>query len=438
MMWISSITLLALVVTAEKKIELQDIEEDNLRSENQKQYGKTDGRQKEYSASAPGLVQLDYLKNNYVQYYEPTQSSQQHRFVHQYAVTEHPERSPVTPKPEYGPPTPQQPVVGYLSNVPIQLYLVPQYYNEPTEQAVHSHHGVQLSAPAVAQVSYQESQHEQQQPSYIEVPTYVTPTAKTYLQPYTSPVSYVNYVQPTIAPTQATVTPVISYQMPVIHYPTTISAPPPKGYYQSPQYIETNSVDESYNNEINDNKPYPSHIEKLSPKPTSSSYPRYYNSRTPIREEYRHPIELPNPSPLLLKAQPSHLAHLPKALPMYRPLTKPVYATAGGYISSTFSPRPNDESFSLPFKRRPTSLLDSYIPSSIQIEYLKRGYTKDPLSAYEALSSGRHLSQSSQAPVFPRHYEQGFLPNQMYHTAAGGITYGHHKRTPKVEKVSQK
>lgn len=435
MFQITSISLLALVVTAEKKIELQDIEEDNLRSEKQKQYGKTEVRQQENSGSAPGLVELDYLKNNYVQYYEPTQAPQSHRFVHQYAVTEHPERSPATLRPQYGPPTHQQPVVGYLSNVPMQIYLVPQYYNEPTEQTAHSHQGVQISAPDVAQVSYQEPQHVQQQPSYIEVPAYVTPTA--HLQPYTPSVSYVNYVQPTIAPAQATVTPVIAYQMPVVHYPTTISAPPTKGYYQSPQYIETNSVDESLNNKIHNNEPYPSHVERPSPKPTGSGYPRYYNSRTPIREEYRHPIELPNPSPLLLKAPPPHLAHLPKALPMYRPLTKPVYSTGGGYVSSTFSPRPS-ESFSHPFKRRPTSLLDSYIPSSIQIEYLKRGYAKDPISAYEALSSGRHLSQSSQAPVFPRYYERGFLPNEMYHTAAGGITYGHYKRAPKVEKVSQK
>ncbi|XP_047534340.1 altered inheritance of mitochondria protein 3-like [Vanessa atalanta] len=433
---IAPIFLLALTVAAEKKIELQDIEEDNLRSEKEKQYEKSEGQQQGYGASAPGLVPLDYLKNNFVQYFNPTQAPQQNRYVHQYAVTEQPERPPVTPKPQYGTPT-QQAMVGYLSNVPMQIYLVPQYYNEPTEQAAHPRPEVQLPAPAVTQVSYQEPQNVQQHTGYIQVPTYVTPTSKTYLQPYNAPVSYYSYTQPTIAPAQASVTPVLAYQMPVVHYPTAISAPPPKDYYQSHQYIDTNSVDESQNNDLNNPKSYPSHFEEPLPKPSGSGYPRYYNSRTPIRDEYRHPIELPSPSPLLLKAPPAHLAHIPKALPFYRPSTKPVYQTGGGYISSTFTPRPN-ENYAIPLKRRPTSLLDSYIPSSIQIEYMKRGYTKDSLSAYEALSSGRHLSQLPQSSVIPRHYERGFLPNQMYHTAAGGITYGHHKRAPKLDKVSQK
>lgn len=437
MFQVAPLFFMASLVVAEKKIELQDIEEDNLRSEKETQLEKSGARSPEpSSASAPGLP-LDFLKNGYFQYYkEAEQSPQQQRYVHQYAVTEQPERPLVTPTPQYGPPAPQPAMVGYLSNVPMQLYLLPQYYNEPSEQVTHQqlHPEVQLPSHTVAQVSgYQDATHAQQS-GYYEVPAYVTPTGKSYIQQYTQPISYVTYAHPTIPPIQSTITPVLTYQMPVVHYQTAISAPPPKGYYQSTQYPDTNEVQE---NEVNIPKPYSSHNDIHLTNPSGLGYPRYYNSRTPVTEGYRTaPVELPHPSPLLLKAPPSHLAHIPKALPMYRPITKPVYATGGGFSSSTFTPRPS-ESFGGPYKRRPTSLLDSYIPSSVQIEYMKRGHVKDALSAYEALSSGRHLSQS-QSQVYPRHYERGFLPNQIYHTAGGGITYGHHKRAPKLDKITKK
>ncbi|XP_034832605.1 uncharacterized protein [Maniola hyperantus] len=438
-MFLSKITLCLLLIVvavkAEKKIELQDIEEDNLRSEKQKQHDKSEGRsQGPTTAPSPDSPPLDFLKNGLFQYFGgPIQQPQQTRYVQQYDVTEEPERSSIiAPKPQYGPPA-QQAMLGYLSNVPMQIYLVPQYYNEPTEQAAHPQNEVQISAPAPARVPvYQEHQQVQQQANYIEVPTYVTNTGKPYVQqPYTSPVFYVSHGQQTIAPAQATVTPVLAYQVPLVQYPTAISAPPSKGYYQSQQFTETNSVDEAQENGYNHQQQYSSHTE-IPSKQSGPDYPRYYNSRTPIREEYRGPLELPHPHSLLLKAPPSHLSHIPKALPEYRPVSKPVYASGGGFISSAYTPRPS-ESYST-FKRRPTSLLDSYIPSSVQIEYLKRGYTKDPLAAYEALSSARFLSQT---PVIPRHYERGFLPNQLYHTAAGGITFGHHKRAPKIDKGSQ-
>lgn len=421
--------LLIAVAVAEKKIELEDIEEDNLRSEKQKQYEKSDGRSQAPSAGTAPSSALDFLKNGFIQYFEgPNQQPQQSRYVQQYDVTEQPERT-APPKPQYGPP-PQQAMLGYLSNVPMQIYLVPQYYNEP-EQATHPQQNeVQISAPAAARVQqvYQEPQS-QQQTNYIEVPTYVTPTGKPYVQPYTSPIFYVSQAQPTVAPAQATVTPVLTYQLPVVQYSSALSAPPPKGYYQQQQFTDTNSVDEAQDNsEYNTHTQYSSHQEI--PLKQVPDFPRYYNSRTPVREEYRGPIELPHPNSLLLKAPPSHLSHIPKALPEYRPVTKPVYASGGGFISNAFNPRPS-ESYST-FKRRPTSLLDSYIPSSVQIEYLKKGYAKDPIAAYEALSSARFLSHT---PVIPRHYERGFLPNQIYHTAAGGITFGHHKRAPKIEKA---
>lgn len=422
---------MALLVLADKKIELQDIEEDNLRSEKEKKSEKSEARSQEpNSVSGPDLQNL--LKNSYFRYFkESIDAPQQQRYVHQYAVTEQPERPPSPPTPQYEPSAPQQALVGYLSSVPMQIYLVPQYYNDPSEQ---THNGIQQQT--LAHVSdYQSRSHIQQQPAYIEVPTYVTPTGKTLIQPYTPPVSYVTYSHPTISPIQSTVTPVLAYQMP-ISYPTAISAPPLKGhnhYYQSTQYPETNVVDEDQETEVNIPKPYPNRNDIHSLRPSGSGYPRYYNSRTPVTEGYRSaPIELPHPNPLLLKPPPSHLAHIPKALPMYRPITKPVYADGSGFSSNALTQRPN-ELFG-PFKRRPASLIDSYIPSNIQIEYMKKGYTKDALSAYEALSSGRHLSQFSQSQFIPRQYERGFLPNQIYHTAGGGITFGHHKRIPKLDK----
>ncbi|CAH2258801.1 jg12548 [Pararge aegeria aegeria] len=442
-MFLSKVTfgllLAVVVVAAEKKIELQDIEEDNLRNEKQKHFEKSDGRGPS-AGTAPGSAPMDFLKNGLLHYFEgPTQQPQQSRYIQQYDVTEQPERSSIlAPKPQYGPPQ-QQAMLGYLSNVPMQIYLIPQYYNEPTEQVAHQQNEVQITAPAAARTQvYQDEQQnqqqeqQQQQTNYIEVPTYVTPTGKPYTQPYTSPLIYVSHGQPSIASVQPTATPVFTYQVPVVQYSTAISAPPPKGYYQSPQYTETNSVDEVQENNYNFNNQYSSHTE-IPSKPSGPDYPRYYNSRAPLREEYRTPLELPHPSSLLIKAPPPHLSHIPKALPEYRPIAKPVYASGGNFISSAYSPRPS-ESYNT-FKRRPTSLLDSYIPSSVQIEYLKRGYTKDPLAAYEALSSGRFLSQT---PVIPRHYERGFLPNEIYHTAAGGITFGHHKRAPKINKPQKK
>ncbi|KAL0878581.1 hypothetical protein ABMA27_003664 [Loxostege sticticalis] len=428
---IAPVFLLALAVGAEKKIELQDIEEDNLKSEKEKDLEKSEPRSE---AAQPGLA-LEFLKNGLLRYFEaPThqQQPQQPRYVHQYAVTEPPERQPTAaPKAQYGPPTAQQAMVGYLSNVPMQIYLVPQYYNDQPEQSVSAPSGVQYAAPAVTRVAYPTAPEAvQTQTNYIEVPAYIAPTGKTYLPQYSSPVAYVSYTpQPTVAPAQATVAPVLTYQMPVVQYQTAIAAPPvSKHYYQTPQY-ETNALDDAHENEEESLKQYSTQNE--APHTKTQDYPRYYSSRQPLREDFRHNAvsELPPPNPLLLKGHPPHLSHIPKALPMYRPLNKPVYS-GGGFMANGYTVRPT-EAYGLPFKRRPTSLLDSYIPSSLQIEYLKKGFTKDPLAVYEALATGRHFTH---APVTPRHYERGFLPNQMYHTAAGGITYGHYKRAPKVEK----
>ncbi|XP_053608816.1 uncharacterized protein LOC128674349 [Plodia interpunctella] len=432
--------LFILVVGAEKKIELQDIEEDNLKSEKEKELEKAEPRAHD---AGQGLLPLEFLKNGFLRYFEsPTHTQaapQQQRYVSQYAVTEPPESpapSPTT-KVQYGPPAAQQAMVGYLSNVPMQIYLVPQYYNDQHEPTANAQQGVQYVSTGRAAGYSTAPEAVQTQNNYVEVPSYIAPTGKTFVQQYSSPVAYVGYTQPTVAP--ATAAPVLTYQVPVMQYPTAIAAPPilTKGYYQTAQF-EGNAIDEQDNGEVKytaTDVPYT----KSTPE-----FPRYYSSQAPIREQYRHGTvsELPPPNPLILKPQPSHLAHLPKALPMYRPLTKSVYS--GNHLASAYTSRPY-EAYGPPYKRRPTSLLDSYIPSSVQLEYLKRGFTKDPLLAYEELSNGRHLSHSpsshspvihshsSHSPVIPRHYERGFLPNQMYHTAAGGVTFGHYKRTPKIE-----
>lgn len=430
-------------MAAEKKIELQDIENDNLKSE----------KQKDYDSSDPPLTNLgssqvaDYLKSGVFRYFEkPVQPPQPTRFVQQYAVTEAPERPPlppIQPKLEFTHVQPQQAMVGYLSNVPMQIYLVPQYYNEG-EQGASTHATVQYTtgpqytlqtAPQGARVTGYNTAPEtvQTQNNYIEVPAYTPPTAKTYVPQYTSaPVAYLSYTPP--SPTSApTVEPVVTYQVPILQYqPSGIAhQQSPKDYYQNTHYQDNNAVEEEH--QTVEERPKSYHSDGSYTKAPSSDYPRYYSARPPSRDEYRshhnHIQELPHPNPLLLKPLPSHLSHIPKALPMYKP-NNPVYGShppiqpSGIYVG-----RPN-EHFGT-FKRRPTSLLDSYVPSRLQIEYMKRGYTNDPLQAYEALSSGHHFSH---APA-PRHFERGFLPNQMYHTAAGGVTFGHYKRTPKVGKA---
>lgn len=428
---------------AEKKIELQDIEEDNLRSEKEKDVDKSDvGSQSSGPGTGPGLVPLDFLKSGLLRYFEnPTPAPQQQRYVHQYAVTEPPERPAPVAKVQYSPPTAQHAMVGYLSNVPMQVYLVPQYYSEQSEQPPnpHPHVNPQYQSAGVARVTGYQTAPEavQTQTNYIEVPTYMAPTGKAYVQQYTQPVTYVGYqAQPTIATPQATVAPVITYQLPVVQYTPAVVQPTTatKTYYQSPpQYTETNSVDEVHEHE-DEQSQYSTQTEVPYHKP-APEFPRHYNSRAPIREDYR-PLhtntisEIPHPNPLILKSPHPHLAHIPKTLPVFhRPLTKPVYQGSAGLVPSGYTPRPHEIYNPPPFKRRPTSLLDSYIPSSVQVEYLKRGLVKEPLHVYDAITSGRVPHP------LPRHYERGFLPNQMYHTAAGGVTFGHYKRTPKVDKV---
>lgn len=428
--------LLALTVGAEKKIELQDIEEDNLKSEKEKEI---DSEPRSQSGQSSGLIPLEFLKNGFLRYFEPA-STAQPRYVHQYAVTEQPERPPpppppvASPKSQYTAPVAQQAMVGYLSNVPMQIYLVPQYYNDQQEHTANAQSAVHYTSASAPQASYPtapEAGHSQS--NYIEVPAYVAPTAKTYIPQYSSPVALVGYTpQATVAP-QPTIAPVLAYPVPVVQYQTApVVAPtsPTKEYYQNTHYTDTNVVDEVHE-QVDES---PSHTDASYHKGPVQEYTRFYPSRTPLRNEYRHSSisELPHPNPLILKSPPSHLSHIPKALPIYRPLPKPAYASSA--VAPAFTPRPADP-YGPFFKRRPTSLLDSYIPSHIQVEYMKRGFAKDPLEAYEALSSGRHLVHSS---VIPRHYERGFLPNQMYETASGGITYGHYKRAPKIDKVQRK
>ncbi|CAK1543036.1 unnamed protein product [Leptosia nina] len=406
---IYALALLA-VATADKKIELEDIEEDNLKSEREKQYERAEGRSEPSAGSGPDS-ELGYLKNNFIRYYNsPSPTTQQPRYVQQYSVTEAPEGPHTAPKPQYDAPQ----AVGYLPNIPMQIYLVPQYYNEQTQQG-NSQQGIQYSA--TQQVPNYPSGPEAQQGNYI-VPNYISGNGQgQYIQQYTTPMAFIGYPQPTLSPPQPSATPVMAYQNPIVNYPTAIVAPPIKSYQQI--NFDSNTIDHGQRYSSQAEVPYP------------QQFPRYYNSRAPVRDDYRGgSIELPHPSPLLLKPSPPHLAHIPKALPVYRPLTKPIYTTSGPLISNAFTPKPA-EAYGVPFKRRPTSLLDSYIPSSVQLEYLKRGYTRDPPSTYEALSSGRGYS-----PVFPvpRYIERGFLPNQMYHTAAGGVTFGHHKRASKIAK----
>ncbi|XP_037969750.2 extensin-2 [Plutella xylostella] len=439
---IAPVLLLALLARADKKIELQDIEEDNLKSEKEKDYDKN-----EVHPTSQNINALDFFKNGLIKYFEghpPPQS--QPRYVHQYAVTEAPEKPPAhPPRPSYTAPSgpgAQQAMVGYLSNVPMQIYLVPQYYNEHAEPA--SSASPQFpSPPPRAYTAPEAAAAAQTQTNYIDVPAYVTPTGKAYLQPmpqYTQQFAYVTYPQPTVATVAQNsphmyVTspgasgpglqhPLLQYQMPVQYqYQTALVSPPSyhKQYYQHQQLTDSslNTLEEAPENEIESPKEYAAQTEAPYKSP---EYPRYYSSRAPLRDDHRlgHVQDLPPPNPLLLRGPPPHLAHLPKALPFYRPLNKPVYSAGASTISNAITPRPVD-GYGPPFRKRPTSLLDSYIPSGLQVEYLKRGYAKDPSALYDALSSGRPFPA-------PRHFERGFVPNQVFQTPTGGVTFAHYKR----------
>lgn len=410
---VATFFLVALAVGAEKKIELQDIEEDNLRSElksePEKDNERSDGQQNSGPVTALGYNSLDFMKTGIMKFFEGPQSQsynpqlqQQQRYVHQYAVTEPPESFPPPGnKEQYQSDGQKQAMVGYLSNIPMQIYLVPhvQQYLPPQ------------TSPPLAEFNLPRG------PS----------AANTYVQAYVprtpppQPVTFVYPAQPTATPALAEqVQPVLGYHLPVLHYNNqqgiqrVVASNAPKSYFATPEYSDTNTIDES-----STQSEAPQYLQQ------EQEFPRHYNSRAPIRGHYKsHPgiSELPHPNPLLLKAPAPHLAHIPRALPMLRPYTKQVYQE--DHIPSSFFARPHVAHG--PFKRRPTSLLDSYVPSRVQAEYLKRGLAKDPLTLYEALASGRLPH------TIPRHVERGFLPNQMYPTAAGGVTYGHYKRNIKV------
>ncbi|KOB73907.1 Uncharacterized protein OBRU01_09875 [Operophtera brumata] len=426
---VAPILLLILVVRAEKKIELQDIEDDNLKSEKETEYDtKEQPSQISSPSSGPGLASLDFLRNGFLQYVkghpQPQQLSQRSQYVHQYDVTEPPERTPLNT--QYSPvihqhqqqnQQPQQAMVGYLSNVPMQIYLVPQYYNEGSEHVQPAQYTTSGSGRVTGYSEHvQPAQYTtsgsgpvagyspapeaiQTQNNYNEAPRYVAPV-KTYLPQYSSqPVSYVN-----IAPTPTIAS--LLYQLPVVQYNAgAVIAPQslPKGYYY-PGHSETNTLGDGEEGIDESQKQYTSSTD-VSYAKSPDEY-RYYSARPPPRDEYKnnHISELPHPNSLLIKPSPPHLSHIPKALPIYRPLNKP-------YSGPSHAPLRQREP---PYRRRPTSLLDSYVPSSLQIEYMKRGFTNDPVAAYEALSSGRHFSGPAQ-----RHFERGFLPNQMYHSAGG-------------------
>ncbi|XP_037873293.1 uncharacterized protein LOC110385577 [Bombyx mori] len=423
---------IACAVLGEKKIELQDIEEDNLKSEKETELGNSGHGLQTSSNSETGLIPLEFLKSGLLRYFQATPAPES-RYLHQYSVSEAPERiqAPVVqPKPQFGTSATQQAMVGYLSNVPMQIYLVPQYYDQSGHERT-PQSAIQYTSAGATRAGDYQGQHEavQTQTNYIEVPAYVTPTAKTYVPHYTSHV--VNFTpRPTVAP-QPTVSSVI-YRPSILQYqaPAIVAQnSPAKQYYQNVQYTETTDIDEGQEHEDSNSN---THAEVTYQKVPAQEYHRHYPSRTPLREEYRHSTvpELPHPNSLLLKGSPSHI---PKALPLYRPITQPVYSNA--IHNTVFTPRPQPPPYASPFKRRPTSLLDSYIPSHVQIEYMRRGFAKNPAEAFEALSSGRHLTHSH-AP--PGNYERGFLPNQMYHTAGGGVTFGHYKRSPKGNSRQQK
>ncbi|XP_068631945.1 uncharacterized protein [Battus philenor] len=417
-------------VIAEKKIELQDIEEDNLKSEKEFNYEieEPQSDDREASDEAP----LEYLKSGVLRYFRgpsPTQGPQQQRYTQQYAVTEPQERS-VTPAPQYGPPEAQQAMVNYLKNVPMQVYLIPQY-----DESSRTHTEARYQGQVVNQFNYSTPDLEQTLHNYVDVQSYGAPTATPHMQEYQSPLTYESVsVQPNAA---TTIAPLVSYQVPVIQYQTALVPPPTlpasiqqhytKLFYPNVQYNQ-GQFENVQENGIKSQNYYSAQREVPSVKSQVQEITRHYNSRKPYREDYTksNPV-LPHPSPMLLKAPPPHLAHIPKALPMHRPWSKPVYNN-GGFGAASSATKPF-ELYGPPPKTRPTSLLDSYVPSHVQVEYLKRGIIKDPLVAYEALSRGKFMSPLSPASG---HYESGFLPNQAFHTAIGRSFYGHYKRSPNM------
>lgn len=180
---------------------------------------------------------------------------------------------------------------------------------------------------------------------------------------------------------------------------------------------------------------------------------------TQVNYKYLPPSENHNGRPQYAVSyeggRPSHLIRpaatygkpdeTPKVLSQYaHGISRPIYSHISGnlvqdHYKSRYSPNSQvqehfhvqqsgngiEEEFrpihsSYPYERKPSSLLDSYIPSSLQIAYLNKGYSKEPLKTYELIASQGYK------------YENGFLPNQMYATPDGGVEFRNYKRHAKL------
>lgn len=152
----------------------------------------------------------------------------------------------------------------------------------------------------------------------------------------------------------------------------------------------------------------------------------------PATEEHTQQEEVVEKRPSIIPIRPLPPVHVPRVLPQYaHEVSRPIYSHISGNLVKEQSVKVVDQDSHRPshslgsnlegfVRRKPNSLLESYIPSSVQLEYLRRGLSKEPLATYDA------VAQSHGFPV--KNFERGFLPNQMYPTAGGGVTYGHFKR----------
>lgn len=458
-----------LVAAHEKKINLDDIEQDNLKSEQANEDSKSGteysaqpasraeqsahyGAQQsevqntiQYAVEEPNASdqpELDYPVRatgaNYVDLNRIQHQGQQivynrnHQSALQYAVS------------------PPQQHPGLVQRTPMTLVLVPQIDTSSSNSVVlyaNNQHQQQLYQQKLPAIAYQQVYHEQSPHAHQQT----VESAKEGQQ------SEEHGAQTQFLPSQVQEE-ANSHEIQIQH-PQYIAAPQ---YEQQQQYV-SQQLPEYQQQQVEYAEP-----QGHAPVYQYTSQPQQYavfsqlpqkQLYTQVNYKYLPPLENHNGRPQSAVGvgggRPSHVIQpvatyskpdeTPKVLSQYaHGISRPIYSHISGnlvqnHYKSRYSPNSQlqqhfhvpqtgngiEEDFrsihsSYPYERKPSSLLDSYIPSSLQVAYLNKGYSKEPLKTYELIASQGYK------------YEKGFLPNQMYATPNGGVEFRNYKRHAKL------
>lgn len=452
-----------LVTAHEKKINLDDIEQDNLKSE---QASEDDKSEIKYSAQ-PGLraepsahygAQHSDVQNT-IQYAveEPNPSDQPEGDYPAHATgakyvdlnrLQHQGQQIVyngnhQSAPQYAVPPPSQ-HPGLLQRTPMTLVLVPQIDTSSSNSVV----------------LYANNQHQQQYQQKLPVIAY----QQVYQEqtPYTHQQNAINVESAEEGQQSEEHAPQTQY----LPSPVQDEANSHEIQVQHPQYVAAQYQEQpqqyAAQPEYQQQQVEYAEPQGHAPRYQYTSQPQQYavfsqvpqkQLYTQVNYKYLPPSENLNGRPQHAigygGGRPSHFYgkpdETPKVLSQYaHGISRPIYShISGNLVQDHYKPRysPNSQALEhshvpqsgngieeefraihnhYPYERKPSSLLDSYIPSSLQIAYLNKGYSKEPLKTYELIASQGYK------------YEKGFLPNQMYATPNGGIEFRNYKRQAKL------